>query len=325
MKELLLSEKYRPKTINDTILLPRIKCLFEEKLNKNVIFYGHYGTGKTTLARILIGKYTKNNSYMELNCSMETSIDVLRSKVDTFCSSVDMGFDITNDNYQKDDIKYVFLDEYERMSIQAQDAFKVFVEEYSAKNVRFVLVTNHINKVSPGVLSRFSKINFDPETLEEEKFIKKELFLKVNDIASREGFTIDKDDLANIIKKNFPDFRQTLIAVDDFRHNGVVDKTISDNVQLQNELFKITFNKQADFNEIHHFIMDKFGQNKIDVMINLFGKPFVSYVIDKNIDSNKLFILCKEICNYNKLLDSQTDPIVIGVAFIGEVRNIFNI
>ena len=169
MKELLLSEKYRPKTIDDTILLPRIKSLFKDGLNKNVIFYGHFGTGKTSLARILIGKYTMESPYMELNCSMETSIDVLRSKVDTFCSSVAMGFDVLNENHKKDDIKYVFLDEYERMSVQAQDAFKVFVEEYSAKNVRFILVTNHINKISQGVLSRFSRINFDPENLEEEK------------------------------------------------------------------------------------------------------------------------------------------------------------
>ena len=108
MKHLLLSEKYRPKTLEEIILLPRIRKTFENGLNQNVILYGHYGTGKTTLARILIGKYTKDKPYLELNSSFYTSIDVLRGKVDDFCSNIYMGFDLKS-NISKDETKYVFL------------------------------------------------------------------------------------------------------------------------------------------------------------------------------------------------------------------------
>jgi len=99
MKNLLLSERWRPKTIEDTILLPRIKKLFENGIQQNVIFYGNFGTGKTTLARILIGKYSKNKPYIELNSSFYTSIDTLRNKIDEFCSKVYMGLDLV-DNFK---------------------------------------------------------------------------------------------------------------------------------------------------------------------------------------------------------------------------------
>jgi replication-associated recombination protein RarA len=85
MKNLLLSEKWRPKTIDEMVILPRIRKIFEKGLNQNVILYGHFGTGKTTLARILIGKYSKNSPYIELNSSFYTSIETLRNKIDDFC------------------------------------------------------------------------------------------------------------------------------------------------------------------------------------------------------------------------------------------------
>ena len=72
MKNLLLSERWRPKTIEETILLPRIRSLFQNGLQQNVILYGSFGTGKTTLARILIGKYSKDKPYLELNSSFYT-------------------------------------------------------------------------------------------------------------------------------------------------------------------------------------------------------------------------------------------------------------
>ena len=109
MNHLLLSERWRPKNIDEIILLPRIKKLFQEGLKQNVILYGHFGTGKTTLSRILIGKYLKNSPYLEINSSFYTSIETLRSKIDDFCSKVYMGFDL-NEQIDRDSLKYVFLD-----------------------------------------------------------------------------------------------------------------------------------------------------------------------------------------------------------------------
>ena len=106
--KLLLWEKWRPKSIDEIILLPRIRKHFENGLNENYIFYGHYGTGKTSLARILVGKYSKDKPFIEINSSLYTSIDVLRNEIESFCKFQPM-------MEVESDIKYVFLDEFERV------------------------------------------------------------------------------------------------------------------------------------------------------------------------------------------------------------------
>ena len=124
VNNLLLWEKWRPKTFEDIILLPRIRQRFENGVDQHYIFHGHYGTGKTSLARILIGKYSKKTAFLEVNCSEETSIDYLRDEISLFCKTQPI-FEVDSD------IKYVFLDEFERVSPQYQDAFKAFIEKYN--------------------------------------------------------------------------------------------------------------------------------------------------------------------------------------------------
>jgi DNA polymerase III delta prime subunit len=121
----------------------------------------------------------RSTSSIEINSSFYTSIDVLRSKIDDFCSKIYMGFDL-DAQLQKDTIKYVFLDEFERVSPQYQDALKAFIEQYH-KNVRFILTTNHIGKISDGIKSRFTLINFDTLNSQEDKFLKQEISMQNNE------------------------------------------------------------------------------------------------------------------------------------------------
>ncbi len=324
MKQLLLSEKYRPKTIEDIILLPRIRKIFENGLNQNVILYGHFGTGKTTLARILIGKYLKNTPHIELNSSFYTSIDILRSKIDDFCSKVYMGFDMNSD-ISSDTTKYVFLDEFERTSIQYQDALKAYIEEFSKKNVRFILTTNHINKVSPGIRSRLIEVNFDCQTPEEEKYLKIEIYKKINtQIAPSEGFEISKEELGKIINKKFPDFRSILIDVDNFKQTGSSNiSTTTINIKLRNDLYSIVFDKSKSYDDIYHFLMNNFGPEKIDELISLFGKPFIEWSISEGKNIEKLFQVNYIITEHSKLLETNTDPIVLGMSVLGRIRDLF--
>lgn len=326
MKNLLLSEKYRPKTIEEIILIPRIRKVFENGLNDNVILYGHFGTGKTSLSRILIGKYTKDKPYLELNSSFYTSIDTLRTKIDTFCSTVYMGLDL-NADIKSDSVKYVFLDEFERTSIQYQDALKAYIEEYSKKNVRFILVTNHINKVSKGILSRFTAINFDCLNSTEEKQLKTLLYKRILDvIAPKENFEISKEDLIKIINKNFPDFRQTLIALDHFRNNGEIISASNIDIKIKEELYNNIILGKHDFNGVYHYIMETFGPERIDEMIGLLGRPFISYIIENKPElSEKLFNVCYIITEHTKLLETNTDPLILGITVFSKVRELFNI
>lgn len=324
MKHLLLSERWRPKKLDEIILLPRIREIFKNGLSQNVILYGHFGTGKTTLARILIGKYLKNTPHIEINSSFYTSIDTLRSKIDDFCSKVYMGFDL-DEPIERDSIKYVFLDEFERTSTQYQDALKAYIEEYSAKNVRFIFTTNHINKVSAGIRSRLVEVNFDCQGIEEEKYLKTEIAKKIiKEIAPKENFQIPKEEVVKIINKKFPDFRAILTELDNFRLTGsALENTSTTNLKLKSDLYELIFNQNVTFDTIYHFLMNNFGPEKIDEVFILLGKQFIDFVINhKNQCIEKLFDVSYIITDYSKNLENCQDPIILGITVIGKVREV---
>jgi DNA polymerase III delta prime subunit len=316
VNQLLLWEKWRPKNIDDIILLPRIRKHFESGINGNYIFYGHYGTGKTSLARILIGKYSKDKSFLELNSSLFTSIDVLRGEIENFCKfspMMDTG----------DGVKYIFLDEFERVSSQFQDAFKAFIEKYN-KNVRFIITTNHINKISDGIKSRIPQISFDCQNVEEERFLKQEIFKRIKDtVLPSENVNISKEDLIKIITKKFPDFRSILVELSSFISTGETTSdysSVSQKVKL--ELYDLIYDSSASYEKIYNFLMNVFSNEKIDVMMRLLGNPFIDWSIqnDKNID--KLFQCNYIIADYFSKLDTNTDPIILGMTVIGKFRDI---
>ena len=315
VKSLLLWEKWRPKNIDEVILLPRIRKQFENGISQHCILYGHYGTGKTSLARILIGKYTKKTPCLELNCSMDTSIDILREEIQNFCKFTPM-------METESDIKYVFLDEFERVSIQFQDAFKAFIEKYN-KNVRFIITTNHLNKISDGIKSRIPQINFDYQGVDEERYLKTELYKRINNvILPEEGKKIPKEDLISIITKKFPDFRSIMVEVQNYLETGDLgsnSSNVSNKVKL--ELYNSIYDKSLDYEKIYHFLMSNFGADKIDVMIKLLGKPFIDWSISEKKNIDKLFECNYIIADYSSKLETNTDPIVLGLTIVGKFRD----
>ena len=318
IKNLLIWEKWRPKNLEEIILLPRIKKNFESGVNKNYIFYGSYGTGKTTLARILIGKYTKDKAFLEINSSLHTSIETLRDQIEKFCKTIPM----METNHP---IKYVFLDEAERISAQYQDALKAFIEKYHS-NVRFIITTNHIGKISDGIKSRFTQINFDCENQEEEKFLKREIYKKISDtISPKEEISIDKESLVKIINKRFPDLRGVMVDLQNFKDVGSIsqsENSISNKIKI--ELYEI-ISTELDYEKIYHFIMDKFGPEKIDQLISILERDFIEWSL-KNSKENikKMFKFNKIISEYKPKLESSLDPIVLGMSIIGEFKEVIN-
>jgi DNA polymerase III delta prime subunit len=314
---LLLWEKYRPKTLEDIILLPRIRQHFENGITKNYIFSGHYGTGKTSLARVLIGKYTKDKAFLEINSSLYTSIETLRSDVEKFCKTQPM---LETD----DPIKYIFLDEFERVSSQYQDALKAFIEQYH-KNVRFILTTNHLNKISDGIKSRFTIIDFDCKDHTEEKFLKQEIYKRItNQISKEEKFNISKDDLVTLINKKFPDFRGMFVELQNLKDTGNLSlETSNISNKLKLDLYSFLYDESADFEKIYHFLMSNFGQDKIDILFKLLGKNFIDWSIsEKRENIDKLFDLTYIISENTSKLETNTDPIILGMTVLGKFRKI---
>lgn len=315
VNQLLLWEKWRPKSLEDIVLLPRIRKHFENGINGNFIFYGHYGTGKTSLARILIGKYSKDKPFLELNSSLFTSIDVLRTQIEDFCKYTPM-------METESDIKYIFLDEFERVSAQFQDAFKAFIEKYN-KNVRFIITTNHINKISDGIKSRIPQINFDCLDINEERFLKQEIFKRVKSvILPSEGIDVSKEDLVAIITKKFPDFRSIMVELQNFISTGSLSNQYSSvSNKVKKELFDMLYDTNYDYERVWHFINNIFGPEKIDILFKLLGKPFVDWSIENGKDIEKLFQCNYILSDYSSKLDSVADPIILAMTVVGKYRD----
>jgi len=316
VKNLLLWEKWRPKNLEDIILPPRIKNNFEKGVDKNYLFYGNYGTGKTSLARILIGKYSKDKAYLEINSSLHTSIDVLRSEVEKFCKTKPM-------METEDPMKYVFLDEAERISGSYQDALKAFIEKYH-ESVRFILTTNHIGKISDGIKSRFVQVNFDTVNQEEEKYIKREFYKKISQkICPDEGISIGKDDLVGIINRKFPDLRSILLELQNFRDTGHIQDGTNVSNKLKLEFYQIITDNNSDYEGIYHFIMNNFGPEGIDKMISILESDFILWSINERRDLlESMFKFNKIVSDHKPKLETSIDPIVLGMSLIGEFRDL---
>jgi DNA polymerase III delta prime subunit len=317
INKLLLWEKWRPKNMDDIILLPRIKKHFEKEIDGNYIFHGNYGTGKTSLARILIGKYSKDKPNLEINSSLSTSINILRSEIEDFCKFTPM-------MESESDLKFVFLDEFDRTSPEFQDAFKAFIETYSKRGVRFIITTNHINKVSEGIKSRIPQINFDCLNPEEEKFLKQEIYKKIQSkILPEEKFEISKEHLVKIINKKFPDFRSILVEVSNFINTGEIDsqsQLVNNKVKL--ELYNLIYEQSLEYMKVYNFIMTNFGPDNIDSLIKLLGKSFIDWSIEENKSIEKLFECNYIIADYSSKLETNTDPIILGMTIIGKLNNV---
>jgi DNA polymerase III delta prime subunit len=317
VNKLLLWEKWRPKTMDDVILLPRIRKHFENGLDGNYIFHGNYGTGKTSLARILIGKYTKDKPFLEINCSIDTSIEVLRNEIEDFCKFSPM-------METESDFKYIFFDEFERVSAQFQDALKAFIEKYS-RTVRFIMSTNHLNKVEGGIKSRIPRLNFDCENLEEEKYLKQEIYKRINNIVlPTECEEVPKESLVSIITKKFPDFREIMVDVETYTKTGESGSSSNVSNKVRLDLYDTIYDTSMDYEQIYHFLMNMFGAEKIDGMIKVLGSPFIQWSMEQGKNVDKLFECNYIISDYSSKLETNTDPIVLGMTIIGKMRDILN-
>ena len=186
-------EKYRPSTMETYIgnehLKSKVSIYLESGDLPHLLLYGRAGTGKTTLAKLLVKNI--DCDYLYINASDENNVDTVRTKVKTFAST--MGFK---------DMKVIILDECDYITPNAQAALRNLMETFS-KHCRFILTCNYVERIIDPIQSRCQSFQIIPPS-------KKEVAVHLSNILKNENVTFKVDDIATIINGGYPDIRKVI-------------------------------------------------------------------------------------------------------------------
>ena len=277
MIQALFTEKYRPKNLSDLILPDRVMNKFKDGLTQNVLFAGSPGTGKTSTAKAIVQQF--DMPYLYINASTDTSVDVIRTRITDFCSTMSILDD-------RSKYKVVILDEVDGVSDQFFKALRATMEQF-ASNSRFIATCNYINKLPDPILSRFETINFDFDK-EEESELTKKYIRRVYDICKAEEMTIEKDALVEFVRRNFPDLRSTLNKLQGYKTQGTTNITITD-VKKFNSVYKDVF--ELIFNETdpvknYKYLVSEYS-NRVDDILQTLGEEFIEYIQQEKSSATK--------------------------------------
>ena len=273
METFLWVEKYRPKTIRDCILPDTLKKDFglfvKDKLIPNMILCGGPGVGKTTVAKAMIEEI--GSTYMMINGSEESGIDILRTKIKNFASTVSL----------EGGRKYIILDEADYLNPQStQPALRGFMEEFH-KNCGFILTCNYKNRLIQPLQSRCSIVDFIIPNEQKPKLASR-FFARVGDILNSEGVKFEPKTVAELMNKFFPDWRRVLNELQRYSASGQIDAGILVNISESNINELITSLKEKDFTKVRKWIVNNLDNDPVRIFRRIYDSLY------DNLDSSTI-------------------------------------
>jgi replication factor C small subunit len=249
-------EKYRPESLLGYIGNPHLKTKLQGYINEqdipHLLFIGRAGTGKTTAGKILIKGITCDS--LVLNASDENNIETVRTKIRGFASTMAWN-----------NLKIIFLDEFDGFTRQGQEALRNLMEQFS-KTTRFILTANYLERVIEPIVSRTQQFHVIPPS-------KAEVAQHLAHILTTENVAFALTELKLLIDSYFPDIRKIIGEAQNNSINGVLkinqDAIISNDAKLQIvEMLKkkdklinirqlVADNKIRDFTDIYRLLFDR--------------------------------------------------------------------
>jgi len=253
MSNYIWVEKYRPSSLDTYIgnehLKSKVEIYLESGDLPHLLLYGKAGTGKTTLAKILVNNIECD--YLYINASDENSVDTVRNKVRQFASTV--GFK---------DLKVIILDECDYITPNAQAALRNLMETFS-KHCRFILTCNYVERIIDPIQSRCQSYQVIPPS-------KSEVAKHLHNILVQENVIDTVEDIKILVDSSYPDIRRVINSAQRNVVNGKLKLDTSSIIQndYKLKLLKIleTQDKKTAFKDIRQLLLD----NKITDFADLF-------------------------------------------------------
>ena len=309
METFLWVEKYRPTSIDACILPNSLKDSFSEFVkNKhipNLILSGGPGIGKTTVAKAMVEQI--GATWMMVNGSEESGIDVLRTKIKNFASTVSL----------EGGRKYIILDEADYLNPQStQPALRGFMEEFH-KNCGFILTCNYKNRLIEPLHSRCSVVDFIIAKGDKPK-LASDFFNRVKMILSDENVKFDQKVVAELLNKYFPDWRRILNELQRYSASGQIDAGILVNLSEVNINELMVALKRQEFTNVRKWIVNNLDNDPVRIYRRIYDSLYDN--IDKSTIPHAVIILAEYSYKSAFVADQEINLLACFTEIMAQVK-----